>query len=215
MRNFMKKVDSIRIHHRRKLGVVGLVLSLLVLAAGFLRLAEYTVPMFRHDWSTAAVSKYQQRFEDPTESPLPFEAEPTASGRVAEWVAEKSLWSVDAVVGDRVAARFNQSFKTYKDGDNQSAITQFQKAYSACFDSGGKVRPEYRELASNIQHLIGNAYFSSNKIEEAASAYKLSLTLNPDNKFSTYMLERIQGGGGKGDGGDKGDKPKAADHNKI
>ena len=205
-------------NHRRKFASLTLILGVGLLAVGFVRLPDYTVPMLQGDYAAAATSKYEERFDkNVRQSKNPMLGEPTLEDKFWAGVFDYSAWSIDAATGDRGAARFNLGLSLYRKTDFTESINAMRKAYSGCCDKNGVVKPEYRRRAADIQALIGNAYANSQKTDEAIAAYELSLTLNPWNVTVIYNMERLKdANGGKGGGdGDKDKKPAGTDRTKI
>lgn len=204
-------------NHRRKFAVLTLLLGLGILAVGFVRLPDYTVPMLQGNYAAAATSKYEERFDKDVRRPNLGLGEPSASDKFWEGASEYGLWACDTAIGDRLAAKFNVGLTQFQDGDYNSSIGSLRKAYNACCEKDGAVKPAHRMRAAEIQALIGNAYANLQKTDEAVAAYELSLTLDPTNRTVIYNLERLQdSSGGKGGGeGDKNKKPAGADRTKI
>jgi tetratricopeptide (TPR) repeat protein len=194
---------------------VGLLLgSALLLLTGFVRLNQYSVPMLRGDYQKAARGLTDYTFDEKEEDPL--------SGMFAEetWFTEtvvttlRTSWrATDTIVGDRRGAKYNLGFELYQSSKYEDAATALTKAYAALTDSDGNVKPHHKQLAADIQFLLGNAYANSKKEEEAISAYKLSLKHDPNNIITIYNLERLLNSSG-GKGGNDGDKPKPANSSK-
>lgn len=184
--------------------------SALLLATGFVRLNQYSVPMLRGDYEKAAKGLTDYNFADKEEGPLPeLFAEETWLSKSVVATLRASWQATDTVVGDRRGARYNLGFELYQNNQYEAATTALTKAYASLTDRDGNVEPRHKQLAADIQFLIGNAYANSHKNEEAISAYKLSLKHDPDNIITIYNLERLLSSGG-GKGGNDGDKPKPA-----
>lgn len=194
---------------RKALAVMSV--SLVLFGIGLLRLQLYSVPMLRGDYESAARGKTEYNFEVEDDTPQPADLFQSDSlfQRTVDGSIRLAGRTSDALVGDRVAAKFNHGLELYRESRYEEAVKALGRAYAAVSDGDGKVKPGYQKLASEIQFLIGNSNANSNKIPEAVDAYKLSLTHDPDNMTTIYNLERLLSSGG-GDGGDNGDKPKPA-----
>lgn len=201
--------------HKRAFALM--LVSSILLLAGFTRLYDYTTPMLRGDWSEAGKYKYHLDFDevDPTE-PKP---DPTmiVEDSVLDKVVKLSIISAnrfcDFVVGDRVPARYNNGLTLYRETNYSEAIVKLNNAYRSLGDGSGGIKPGYRRRAAELQFLIGNAYANLQKTDEAVQAYQLSLQFNPNDQITIYNLERLlSSGGGKGG---QGDKPKSANPNKT
>lgn len=207
MKSLFKSVIKVTVTHKRRLAALLLVASVFSMAVGMVRFVDYTLPMLQEDYQTAAQSKSGLLVGQPSDDALsPLEVKPTISDLIAERMAQTNNEFFDWSCGSRERALFNEGWKRYQDYDFEGARSYFDKAYTALGDSNGVIRPADRELASNIQLLIGNCYANRDKTPQAVSAYEMSLTLNPNNIIATYNLERLQdaqkgGGGGKGAGG--------------
>lgn len=190
---------------------VGLLIgSALLLLIGFVRLHQYSVPMLRGDYQKAARGLTDYNFADKDEEPLPemFEEETWFNQAVVATL--RATWqATDTVVGDRRGAKYNHGFELYQNNQYDDAATALTKAYASLTDKDGNVKPLHRQLAADIQFLIGNAYANRKKESDAINAYKLSLKHDPNNIITIYNLERLLSNGG-GKGGNDGDKPKPA-----
>ncbi len=195
------------ITHRRALAVLALFTSAAAFATGLTRLFDYSLPMASEHYSEAAT--YKSRYIGPPSEapPLPELGEDvSAFDRAIIWVLDHHNQYVDAAVGSRALAAFNQGLELYQDHQKASARVALQKAFAACCDADGKVLSGYELLASDIQLLIGNTLVDEHKDEDAIAAYEASLTLNPNNIVTTYNLEKLQDATGGGGGSDKKDK---------
>jgi len=181
-----------------------------LLCTGLLRLFQYDLPMWRGDYKTAAT-------EAVTFGHAPGEEELPLNGLAGETVTQKLLTQLvsgvnhyqDWACGDRLEAKWNHAHELYKQEQWSEAMQAFQRAFAACCDESGAVRPQYRERGSVIQVMIGNSFERQQKSSEAYPFYEaaLSAALNPDNKVATYNLERLQDSQ-SGGANDKGKVPK-------
>ncbi len=192
--------------HRRKSAAVLLLASVFVLYIGMVRFVDYTLPMLQGDFQSAAQPKSQVDGQPDDDTLGPLQDRPTIEDLVTERFVEGSNKFFDWSCGSRNLAMFNEGWKRYQDYDFEGARSYFDKAFVALGDANGAIRDGDRRFASDLQLLIGNCYANRDKIDQAVSAYEMSLTLNPNNIISTYNLERLQdakkaGGGGKGKGG--------------
>ncbi len=187
--------------------------SLPLLAAGLIRLGFYDVNMLAGTYGGASLNAHQDLFEEDEDEPSPvppaLSVPPDVWQRLVVWSMETWKQTEDDLVGDRVAAKFNEALALYRDGKYSEAAKKFARTYAACSGRDGKLRSEYRQLGSAIQLMIGNAYANQGKDDEAVAAYQISLTLDPNNLVTIYNLERLLSSGG-GQGGKDGDKPKGA-----
>lgn len=195
-------------HHRRKCAALLLLASTFVLYVGMVRFVDYTLPMLQGNYEAAAQPKSQDTGQsDGSDDMLgPLGANPRIEDLIAERFVQGSNQFFDWSCGSRELAMFNRGWQKYQDYDFDGARSYFDKAFVALGDANGVISSRDRKFASDLQLLIGNCYANRDKIDQAISAYEMSLTLNPNNIISTYNLERLQdakkaGGGGKGKGG--------------
>ncbi|HEV7232425.1 MAG TPA: tetratricopeptide repeat protein [Bacteroidia bacterium] len=79
---------------------------------------------------------------------------------------------------------FNQADAYYKQGKNKEAATQFEEL--------AKTLAGDNKLSSAAYHNQGNALLKDKKYEEAITAYKKALTLNPADDDTRYNLAYAQ-----------------------
>jgi len=180
-----------------------------LLGTGLLRLFQYDLPLWRGDYRAAAT-------ESVTFGHAPGEDELPKSGLAGETLPQRMLTQLvsgvnhyqDWACGDRLEAKWNLACQLYRQEQWSEARQAFQRAFAACCDESGAVRPQYRERGSVIQVMIGNSFDQQQKSSEAYPFYEaaLSAALNPDNKVATYNLERLQDS--QSGGADKGKVPK-------
>jgi tetratricopeptide (TPR) repeat protein len=211
----MNKFVKFAFAHRRLLVALAFVALAALFLNGVVRSYDYSVPMLTGDYEQAAT--YKSPYSGPPKS---SDAPPMPPGMdddsweswILEWIVQRYQGYVDAAVGSRELAAFNHGWTLYQSEKYDEARYALERAYASSCDSSGRILPRNRQLGSDIQLLIGNCHVNAQKTEEAAAAYELSLTLDPDNIVSTYNLERLQDSSkGGGSGTDKkGDKPQPA-----
>ena len=77
-------------------------------------------------------------------------------------------------------------------GDTRYTKRVLKQAFNQLTSQTGLVPPDRRELASDIQHMIGVVDEAEEQFRLAISAYEESLKANPDNMESKYNLERLK-----------------------
>jgi len=193
---------------RRLLVALAFVAFTGVLANGVVRLYDYTLPMLKGDYLAAATYNW------PYNAPKGLYDPPPIPGLDPEesWQDQALLWAIDryqryadSAVGSRALAAYDYALGLYGEHKYEDAANALQKAFVSCCDKDGKVRPEYRLLASDIQLMIGNTFVDRKKFEDGIAAYENSLRLDPDNIVTTYNLEKLQDSKSGGGGQDKKD----------
>lgn len=95
--------------------------------------------------------------------------------------------------GDSTLALYAHGVDTFtRYGDTRYSKAVLNKAFNELTRQTGLVPPDRRELASNIQHMIGVLNEEEKQFRLAITAYEESLKANPDNMESKYNLERLK-----------------------
>jgi tetratricopeptide (TPR) repeat protein len=113
-----------------------------------------------------------------------------------------------SAAADKPLALYDFGLAAYQAGYHEAAKKILAEAYSACADSSGQIPESRRQLAAQIQFLLGNTYVKLHKVDAAVQAYEESLRLDPTNLYAKYNLELLKsqksGGSGGGNQGNPG-----------
>lgn len=202
----MKRIPARYVH--KTVAALLLPLFATLTLAGLVRAFVYDVPMLRGDYALARQSYVSFRYASDSKVHLPGDKRDIYDS----FASGIKLWYefVDLACGDRVVPLFNEARRLYRLGDEPPAVQPggkalvrggdyaqtrkaLQAAFAACCAPGtGKVRPQYSELASDIQVLIGNTYDHEEKSKESIPFYEAALApgLNPNNLTAVYNIER-------------------------
>lgn len=210
----MNKLFAMLRQHPRKMLIMGMLVSAAMLGSGTIRLVSYSLPMSRKNFDVASQGHvYEwQRHQEEESSNNPLFGKRQWHERALDWTVYKSSEYADWTVGSREHALYCKGLQNYLDHSYEAAALDFEKAYAACCDIGGQVRPGKRLFAADLQLLIGNSYANLSKPQndKAIAAYEQGLSLDPDNMLTTFNLERLQNaakGGGKGPDGKDNPQP--------
>lgn len=99
---------------------------------------------------------------------------------------------------------YNGAITAYNRDNLDEAKRLLVMAYDETVNPDGSVSPLNRQLAADIQFLLGKCLHWLEKDEPAIAAYEQSLRLDADNLVCKYNLEMLKPP--SGDGGDDGDE---------
>lgn len=126
-------------------------------------------------------------------------------------LAEDFLGAAQSSVGDPPVALYDLGVKAHKSGENALAKEALTEAFNQLTKNTGVVPPDRKELASQIQFMLGVVNEHEKQFRVAITAYEDCLRFAPDNIYAKYNLERLKQqfpDGGKGPGGDPQDPSK-------
>lgn len=107
-------------------------------------------------------------------------------------LTENFLDAAKSSVGDPPVALYDFGVQAYKAGDPRLAKDAFTEAFNQLTKNTGVVPPERKELAAQIQFMLGVVNEQSKQFRVAVTAYEDSLRFSPDNLNAKYNLERLK-----------------------
>ncbi|MDZ4838049.1 MAG: hypothetical protein SGJ27_30055 [Candidatus Melainabacteria bacterium] len=122
-------------------------------------------------------------------------------------LTENFQGAAQSSVGDPPVALYDFGVQAYKAKDYRLAKDAFTEAFNQLSKNTGVVPPERKELAAQIQFMLGVVNEHAKQFRVAVTAYEDSLRFSPDNLNAKYNLERLKsqfpdmgkGGGGASD----------------
>ena len=97
-----------------------------------------------------------------------------------------------SIVGDTPLANYDLGVKLYQKEDYDGAKAALEQAFKELTHDSGVVPPARKELAAQIQLLLGVVHEHQKNFRVAVSAYEESLRHNPQLMPSKYNMERLK-----------------------
>ncbi len=107
-------------------------------------------------------------------------------------VTEDFMGAMESPVADRPLVLYDLGLQAYKRDNHDIAKQILTEAFNQLTKNTGVVPPEQKELAGQIQFMLGVVNEHEKQFRVAITAYEDCLRQTPDNLNAKYNLERLK-----------------------